>query len=239
MFRAFRSPLSIFAACKARDTFTKLIYAGLFQLIVFYINRSFGNVDNSEAISILDIAGFGKYLLLRILYQGKIKLFIILFQHLYAECFNSLTNKFEQFCINYSNEKIQNFCTQRLIRDEQNWYKTEGIEVPEIPFPGNDIVLGKYFFLLKTESICLQMLYFSSDMFENKTFGIFTLLDEECRMPNPQIASFIQKVNTKYVDCSAFSLRYFDKNASNCNKNTTGFIIRHFEQKVHYSVVKI
>lgn len=61
-----------------------------------------------------------------------------------TECFNSLRNRFEQLCINYSNEKIQNFCTQRLIRDEQNWYKEEGVKVPEIPFPGNDMVLGKY-----------------------------------------------------------------------------------------------
>lgn len=65
----------------------------------------------------------------------------------HTECFSASNNQFEQFCINYSNEKIQNFCTQRPIRDEQNWYKNEGIELPEIPFPGNDVVLGKYFMI--------------------------------------------------------------------------------------------
>lgn len=52
-------------------------------------------------------------------------------------------NLFEQFCINYGNEKIQNFCTHRLIYKEQEWYKAEGLKVPEISFPGNDNILGK------------------------------------------------------------------------------------------------
>lgn len=61
----------------------------------------------------------------------------------HAECFT--INRFEQFCINYSNEKMQQFSVQKLIRDEQNWYKSENIEVPEIIFPGNDELLGKFF----------------------------------------------------------------------------------------------
>lgn len=60
---------------------------------------------------------------------------------IFTECFEE--NQFEQFCINYANEKIQNYCTQRLIVDEQEWYKVEGVKVPEIGFPGNDIVLSK------------------------------------------------------------------------------------------------
>ncbi|XP_031625631.1 myosin heavy chain 95F-like [Contarinia nasturtii] len=158
LFRSTKFPdsiiitrLNVFAASRARDTISKAIYDDLFKSIVFYINRAFENnhqSDQSPNINILDIAGF--------------------------ECFNSLGNRFEQFCINYSNEKIQNFCTQRLICDEINWYKEESINVPEISFPGNDMVL---------------------DMLENKKFGIFSLLDEECRMPNPQTESFIQKEN--------------------------------------------
>lgn len=40
------------------------------------------------------------------------------------------------------NEKIQNFATDRLIRSELNWYKIEGVEVPQIEFPGNENILG-------------------------------------------------------------------------------------------------
>lgn len=60
-----------------------------------------------------------------------------------TECFETSGNRFEQFCINYTNEKIQHFCTQNLIVDELHWYESEGIQIPEIPFPGNDTVLGK------------------------------------------------------------------------------------------------
>lgn len=63
-----------------------------------------------------------------------------------TECFEE--NQFEQLCINYTNEKIQNFCTQRLIRDEQEFYKLEGLEAPTISFPGNDIVLGELSFII-------------------------------------------------------------------------------------------
>lgn len=66
------------------------------------------------------------------------------------ECLSK--NQFEQFCINYANEKIQNLCTRCLIRSEQEWYKDEGIEVPEIEFPGNDEIIGEIFFaFLKIE----------------------------------------------------------------------------------------
>lgn len=62
----------------------------------------------------------------------------------FIECFVKSSNRFEQFCINYANEKIQSFCTTRLITDEIKWYKTEGVEIPEISFPGNDMILGKF-----------------------------------------------------------------------------------------------
>lgn len=52
-------------------------------------------------------------------------------------------NRFEQLCINFANEKIQKFSTHRLIFEEQEWYKTEGIDLPEISFPGNDNILSE------------------------------------------------------------------------------------------------
>lgn len=53
-------------------------------------------------------------------------------------------NQFEQFCINYANEKIQNFCINRLIYKEQEYYKAEGLDLPKISFPGNDDILGEF-----------------------------------------------------------------------------------------------
>lgn len=63
---AHRSPLSTFAACKARDTLAKALYADLFRFIVAHINQTFkfdhGTSQNTsiQSISILDIAGFGE-----------------------------------------------------------------------------------------------------------------------------------------------------------------------------------
>lgn len=132
----FRVPLSIFAACKARDTLVKILYAQLFQSIVKYINVAFEcHQQTDHQITILDIAGFGKLSYFKI-YKKNISFF-----HLE----NFETNRFEQFCINYSNEKIQNFCTKILIYDELSWYKSEGLEAPEIIFPGNEFVLGEYY----------------------------------------------------------------------------------------------
>lgn len=53
-------------------------------------------------------------------------------------------NLFEQLCINFANEKIQNFSAHRLIFEEQEWYKAEGIDLPEIAFPGNDNILSEF-----------------------------------------------------------------------------------------------
>lgn len=62
-------------------------------------------------------------------------------------------------------------------------------------------------------------------MFENRPNGIFSLLDEECRMPNPKTKSFLQKVSSQYgKGCDFFKTRTNDE-----------FTIRHFGQDVHYT----
>lgn len=135
-------PLDKFAACKARDTLVKVLYVHLFQNIVNLINQTFKSeyqFDRSASITILDIAGFGRFL-----FQTEVKFIKNNEEKFFStECFKTSSNCFEQFCINYTNEKIQAFCTQHLIVDELHWYKSEGIQIPEIPFPGNDTVLGK------------------------------------------------------------------------------------------------
>lgn len=145
----YRSPLNVFDARQARDTVMKMIYAHLFNFIIISVNHSFRckSSELSKSINILDIAGFGiyfehlsyfQYWFVYWIYRLTTNKSDIL---IFIECFAE--NQFEQFCINYANEKIQNFCTRRLIIDELEWYKVEGINVPEIEFPGNDIVLSK------------------------------------------------------------------------------------------------
>lgn len=59
------------------------------------------------------------------------------------ECFEIGKNLFEQLCINFVNEKVREFCTNRLIEEEMNWYKGEGLDIPQINFLDNRQIIGK------------------------------------------------------------------------------------------------
>lgn len=71
-------------------------------------------------------------------------------------------------------------------------------------------------------------------MLEGKTYGIFPLLEEECRMPNPKTESFMQKVVSNHKNNKEFLLK---KTGSNSTKNSNSFVIRHFGKEVNYSTV--
>lgn len=51
-------------------------------------------------------------------------------------------NSFEQFCINYCNEKLQQFFNQTILKNEQELYKREGLNIPEIKFVDNQDCIG-------------------------------------------------------------------------------------------------
>lgn len=53
-------------------------------------------------------------------------------------------NSFEQMCINFVNEKVTQFCTRRLIKDELSWYSSERIVMPKIEFLDNQDVLCEF-----------------------------------------------------------------------------------------------
>lgn len=53
-------------------------------------------------------------------------------------------NSFEQLCINFVNEKVYQFCTRRLIKDELDWYNIEGISIPNVEFLHNEDILREF-----------------------------------------------------------------------------------------------
>uniref|UniRef100_A0A8C4NWI6 Myosin IHb n=1 Tax=Dicentrarchus labrax TaxID=13489 RepID=A0A8C4NWI6_DICLA len=130
------SPFSVDHAVYARDALAKAIYGRTFNWLVNKINESLANKDSSRktVIGLLDIYGF--------------------------EVFN--VNSFEQFCINYCNEKLQQLFIQLTLKSEQEEYEMEGIEWEPVPYFNNKI-------------IC--------DLVEEKHRGIISLLDEECLRP--------------------------------------------------------
>ena len=83
-------------------------------------------------------------------------------------------NSFEQFCINYCNEKLQQFFNQRILKDEQDLYEKEGLGVKKISFVDNQDCI---------------------DLIESKGQGIFSLLDEESKLPKPSPQHFTEAVH--------------------------------------------
>lgn len=126
-------PLNQQAAETARDALAKHIYAKIFQHIVNIINLKLeSGCKEHNFIGVLDIYGF--------------------------ETFD--VNSYEQFCINYANEKLQQQFNQHIFKLEQEQYLSEGIEWTMIDFYDNQP--------------CIELI-------ESK-LGILDLLDEECRV---------------------------------------------------------
>lgn len=126
-------PNSLEAAVAARDALAKHMYAKLFQYIVGVLNKGLNNDRKHNCfIGVLDIYGF--------------------------ETFD--VNSFEQFCINYANEKLQQQFNQHVFKLEQEEYLKEGIAWTMIDFYDNQPCI---------------------DLIESK-LGVLDLLDEECRV---------------------------------------------------------
>ncbi|CAI8603322.1 unnamed protein product [Vicia faba] len=112
------------SATVSRDGLAKTIYSRLFDWLVDKINNSIGQDPNSKClIGVLDIYGFESFKL----------------------------NSFEQFFINFPNEKLQQHFNQHMFKMEQEEYTKEQIDWSYIEFEDNQDVLDlieKVFFLL-------------------------------------------------------------------------------------------
>nr|XP_021201952.2 unconventional myosin IC isoform X2 [Bombyx mori] len=144
------TPLDVEQAQYARDALAKAIYDKHFSWLVSRLNSSLAPIEKdakSSVIGILDIYGF--------------------------EIFPK--NSFEQFCINFCNEKLQQLFIQLTLRQEQEEYLREGIEWEPVEYFNNII-------------IC--------DLIEARHKGIISILDDECLRPGDATdASFLDKLN--------------------------------------------
>jgi len=165
----------------AGEALAKAIYERMFKWIVQRINRSLDRtkrVSVSSFIGILDIAGF--------------------------EIFD--INSFEQLCINYTNEKLQQLFNHTMFILEQEEYKREGIEWKFIDF-----------------GLDLQP---TIDLLE-KPMGILALLDEECWFPKANDASFVDKITKSHSQHPKFKKPEFRSNSD--------FSLIHYAGRVDYS----
>uniref|UniRef100_A0A2C9WMD3 Myosin motor domain-containing protein n=2 Tax=Manihot esculenta TaxID=3983 RepID=A0A2C9WMD3_MANES len=139
-----------------RDGLAKTIYSRLFEWLVAKINVSIGQDPNSTClIGVLDIYGFESF----------------------------KTNSFEQFCINFTNEKLQQHFNQHVFKMDQQEYVKEEIDWSYIEFIDNQDIL---------------------DLIEKKTGGIIALLDEACMFPKSTHETFAQKLYQTFKDHKRF-----------------------------------
>ncbi|MBZ3882000.1 Unconventional myosin-VI [Sciurus carolinensis] len=183
-------PLKVEQANNARDALAKTVYSHLFDHVVNRVNQCFPFETSSCFIGVLDIAGF-EY-----------------FEH----------NSFEQFCINYCNEKLQQFFNERILKEEQELYQKEGLGVNEVHYVDNQDCI---------------------DLIEAKLVGILDILDEENRLPQPSDQHFTSAVHQKHKDHFRLTIPRKSKLAVHRNlRDDEGFIIRHFAGAVCYETTQ-
>uniref|UniRef100_A0A0D9VLR8 Myosin motor domain-containing protein n=1 Tax=Leersia perrieri TaxID=77586 RepID=A0A0D9VLR8_9ORYZ len=169
-------------AAANRDALAKTVYARLFDWLVENINKSIGqDVDSKVQIGVLDIYGF--------------------------ESFKN--NSFEQFCINFANEKLQQHFNEHVFKMEQEEYKSEKIDWSYIEFIDNQDVL---------------------DLIEKKPIGIIALLDEACMFPKSTHETFATKMFRNFSSHHRLEKTKFSE---------TDFTISHYAGKGVLEAVRI
>ncbi|XP_050678764.1 unconventional myosin-Va isoform X2 [Leptidea sinapis] len=146
------SRMDVSRALFARDALVKRMYGEVFAWLVSVVNRAL-NTGNAKKhfIGVLDIYGFETFEI----------------------------NSFEQFCINYANEKLQQQFNLHVFKLEQDEYIKEEISWKMIDFYDNQPCI---------------------DLIEDR-LGILALLDEECRVPQGSDMGFVGKLQDK---CSKY-----------------------------------
>uniref|UniRef100_A0AAY4ELB2 Unconventional myosin-Ib n=1 Tax=Denticeps clupeoides TaxID=299321 RepID=A0AAY4ELB2_9TELE len=185
--------LNVAQAYYARDALAKNLYSRLFSWLVNRINESIKaqSKTRKKVMGVLDIYGF--------------------------EIFED--NSFEQFIINYCNEKLQQIFIELTLREEQEEYIREGIEWTNIEYFNNAIIYAI--------------------TYDNNQNGILAMLDEECLRPgNVTDETFLEKLNTV---CAYH--QHFESRRSKNSKFLTDhslphncFRIQHYAGKVLYRV---
>ncbi|XP_066998175.2 unconventional myosin ID [Anabrus simplex] len=177
-----------------RDALAKAIYDRLFTWIVGKINEALDSKGELQkkhksgtVIGVLDIYGF--------------------------EIFDA--NSFEQFCINYCNEKLQQLFIELVLKQEQEEYRREGIEWQNVEYFNNQV-------------IC--------DLVEQPHKGVLAILDEAClnvgKVTDEMLLEAMDKKLDGHKHYTSRQLSPMDKQL----KHKVEFRIRHYAGDVVYNI---
>ncbi|KAM6919105.1 unconventional myosin-X [Xenentodon cancila] len=142
------TPLTVEQAVDSRDSMAMALYAQCFNWIIHKLNSRIRGRDDFKSISILDIFGFE----------------------------NFEVNRFEQFNINYANEKLQEYFNKHIFSLEQLEYNKEGLVWVDINWMDN----GE----------CLDLI--------EKKLGLLALLNEESHFPKATDGTLLEKLHSQH-----------------------------------------
>jgi len=170
----------------ATGAIAKAVFDKLFQWLVKMCNRTLDtDLPRSYYCGVLDIAGF--------------------------EIFDF--NTFEQLCINFTNEKLQQFFNHHMFVLEQEEYKKEGIEWVTMNF-GQDL------------QACI-------DLLEKPKGGVFATLEEQSIVPKATDQTFIAKLYELHEKTNP---AFIKPKPGKSNKGNSHFICRHYAGEVGYNL---
>ncbi|XP_013912288.1 PREDICTED: unconventional myosin-X-like [Thamnophis sirtalis] len=142
------SPLTVEQATDSRDSLAMALYSRCFSWIIGKINSKIKGKENFKSVGILDIFGFE----------------------------NFQVNRFEQFNINYANEKLQEYFNKHIFSLEQLEYNREGIIWEAIDWMDN--------------AECLDLI--------EKKLGLLALVNEESRFPKGTDSTLLEKLHNQH-----------------------------------------
>ncbi|XP_015170182.1 myosin-2-like isoform X2 [Solanum tuberosum] len=187
--------LTVEQATDRRDALAKFIYANLFDWIVDQMNRNLA-MDKEQmgrSINILDIYGFESF----------------------------KRNTFEQFLINYANERLQQHVNRHLLKLEQEEYELDGIDWSKVDFEDNQECLN---------------------LFEKKPIGLISLLNEESNSLKATDLTFACKLkqHIKSSPCfkserEEFCIRHY---AGEVTYDATGFLAKN-RDVLHPDIIQL
>ena len=177
--------LNTTASSDSRHALSKFVYGRMFDWLVQRVNQAMDKTSTSTSksdlyIGILDIFGF--------------------------EIFK--TNSFEQLCINYTNEMLQQHFNQNTFKLEEEIYVAEGITWDAIDFIDNEPMI---------------------ELITQARVGILPMLDEELKVPGGSDERFLKKLQDSQGNNPAMvkNIKFRD-----------GFTVKHFAGEVPYTVAK-
>ena len=166
-------------ATDAAAALAKFAYSRMFDWLVERVNKSMGGSSANSGmlfIGILDIFGFE------------------IFKH----------NSFEQLCINFTNEMLQQHFNNNTFKLEEQVYRSEGIEFQHIDFIDNEPMI---------------------ELITGKRIGVLSILDEELIVPGGSDGGFLEKLGEEQARNPVYVAD---------NRTVTNFGIKHYAGVVVY-----